>query len=198
MVQINSVLNKTSTLLQPGYLPPIDVFPIIKFLPQFLFGNWKTEVNATSREMNQLYGEYLDIVVQRRRREGSKGSFADHLIEQQQELGWTWHELCFMAGLLMEAGSDTTASTINAFIHLMTKFPEAGDRARQQIDKVVGEGRTPAWDDFNQLPLVNHIIKETIRMRPITPVAVPHALSEGKFDFDISELQGGSTDSGTF
>ncbi len=179
MVQIMDVLGKTTILLQPGTLPPVDLFPFLKIIPEYFLGNWKAKVNATKREMNELYASYLDIVVQRRKEEGPKDSFADRLIEQQDDLGWNWHELCFMAGLLMEAGSDTTAITINSCIHLLTKFPEVVKRAQKEIDAVVGEERTPVWADFHKLPTVTAIIKETMRLRPIAPMAFPHALSEG-------------------
>jgi len=181
MIQINHVLSKTTTLLQPGTLPPVDIFPFLKLVPERFLGNWVSKVMDVSKEMNELYSSYMDIVQDRRKQEGRRETFADRLIEQQQELGWTWHQLCFMAGLLMEAGSDTTANTINAFVHLMTKFPEAAKRAQKQIDEVVGEERTPVWEDFDHLPIVNAMIKETIRFRPIAPIGFPHALSEGKY-----------------
>jgi cytochrome P450 len=179
MVKINQVLGKTTTLLQPGTLPPVDIFPFLKLVPEVLLGNWVSKVMEVRNEMNELYASYLDMVARRRKEEGPRESFADRLIEQQDELGWSWHQLCFMAGLMMEAGSDTTSNTINTFTHLMTKFPEIAKRAQKQIDAVIGEERTPVWADFDTLPIVNAIIKETIRLRPIAPIGFPHALSEG-------------------
>lgn len=78
----------------------------------------------------------------------------------------------------MEAGSDTTSSVIETFLHLMARFPDVAKMAQKEIDSVVGEERTPVWNDFAQLPTINAIIKECFRYRTIAPIAFPHALSD--------------------
>ena len=181
MVRISQVLSKTTTLLQPGTLPPLDLFPFLRLLPERLLGNWFTQVLEVRQWMNELYSSYLDMVVRRRKETGPMESFADRLIEQQDQLGWTWHGLYFMGGLMMEAGSDTTSGAINSFLLLMTKFPDAYKKAQQQIDAVMGDERSPVWGDFEKLSAVNSLVKETMRIRPISPIAFPHALAEGLF-----------------
>lgn len=180
MVQISKVLSETTTLLQPGTLPPVDSFPFLKLVPERLLGNWHTRVMETRKSMNELYSSYLDLVVRRRKTSGPRESFADRLIEQQEQLDWTWHGLYFLGGLMMEAGSDTTSGAINSFLLLMTKFPGAYKKSQQQIDAYVGDERSPTWADFDHLPAVNSLLKETMRFRPISPIAFPHALSEGQ------------------
>jgi len=179
MVRINQVLSKTTTLLQPGTLPPVDLFPFLRLVPERFLGNWLTQVLEVRTWMNELYASYLDMVVRRRKEIGPMESFADRLIEQQEQLAWTWHGLYFMGGLMMEAGSDTTSGAINSFLLLMTKFPGALKSAQAQVDEHVGEERSPVWEDFDHLPLVNGLVKETMRIRPISPIGFPHALSEG-------------------
>ncbi|OQV00131.1 hypothetical protein CLAIMM_05669 [Cladophialophora immunda] len=178
MVNIEKVLSKTTTLLQPGTVPPVELFPFLSYFPQRLWNNWRNQVADTKREINALYAGYLDTVVKRRQKEGSRNSFADRLIEQQNQLGWNWHQLYFMAGLLMEAGSDTIAGSLNVFIHFMIKYPEVAKRIQDQIDSVVGDDRSPTFADFSRLPLVNAVIKESLRLRPIAPMGFPHALAE--------------------
>lgn len=179
MVRINEVLSKTTTLLQPGTLPPMDLFPFLRLIPEKFLGNWHTQVMEVRKWMNDLYSSYLDMVVRRREQTGPMESFADRLIEQQEQLGWSWHSLYFMGGLMMEAGSDTMSGAINSFLLLMTKFPDAYKKAQAQVDAIVGDGRSPVWSDFDNLPEVNALVKETMRIRPIAPIAFPHALSEG-------------------
>lgn len=180
MVQIGQVLAKTTELLQPGTLPPVDIFPFLAWVPQSLFGNWRNKVRQTRKEINDLYLGYFDKVTQRRKVQGRVECFADRLIEQQKSLQWNHHQQAFMAGLLMEAGSDTVASAINAFFNLILVHPEWAKKAQKQIDECVGEDRSPVFTDLSNLPIVNAIIKETLRLRPIAPVGFPHALAEGK------------------
>ena len=43
----------------------------------------------------------------------------------------------------------------------------------------MGEERSPEWSDFEKLPYINMIIKESHRWRPVSPLGVSHALGEG-------------------
>lgn len=179
MVEIAKVNHNLTSLLAPGTLPPVDLFPFLMYLPHQLFGRWRDKVDETSKIMNDLYSKSLNAIVRRRKTTGPMNTFADELIEQEEKLDWSWHGLYYMAGLMMEAGSDTTSGVINSFLLLMTKFPGAYKKAQEQIDMVVGEDRTPLWQDFEKLTEVNKLLKETMRMRPISPLAFPHALAEG-------------------
>lgn len=42
-------------------------------------------------------------------------------------------------------------------------FPEIQAKAQAQIDEVVGPGRLPTMDDFDRLPYIRQVIKETLR-----------------------------------
>jgi len=95
-------------------------------------------------------------------------------------------ELYFMGGTLTEGGSDTSASIILAFVQAMIAYPDVQKKAQAQIDAVVGEDRSPTWQDYARLPYVAQCVKEAMRWRPVTPLAFPHALAEddwvdGKF-----------------
>ena len=79
----------------------------------------------------------------------------------------------------MEGGSDTTSSIVIAFVHAMTKWGDVLKKAQKEIDAVMGEERTPVWDDYEKLPYVGQIVKEAMRWRPVVPLAFPHALTEG-------------------
>ncbi|CCM07189.1 uncharacterized protein FIBRA_09530 [Fibroporia radiculosa] len=83
--------------------------------------------------------------------------------------GWMRDKmLAYTAGALLEAGSDTTATTMQTFILFMLSNPEALKRAREEIDHVVGNERLPGWEDEERLPWLIACIKETMRRRPPT------------------------------
>jgi len=103
----------------------------------------------------------------------------DTVLNQNEKLGLSAHELYFLGGVLMEGGSDTSSSIIIAFIQAMTKYHHVLKRAQQEIDSVMGEERTPVWSDYEKLPYVATIVKETMRWRPVVPLAFPHAAAEG-------------------
>lgn len=58
----------------------------------------------------------------------------------------------------------------------MVKYPDVQAKAQAELDTVIGKGRLPAFEDENSLPYLMAIIKETLRWRPVVPIAIPHLL----------------------
>ena len=60
----------------------------------------------------------------------------------------------------------------------MTLFPEVQRKAQDEIDRVVGNDRLPGFEDRDQLPYVDAIVKEVLRWHPIGPMGLPHTSTE--------------------
>jgi hypothetical protein len=60
----------------------------------------------------------------------------------------------------------------------MTRCPDVQKRAQQESDAAVGEDRSPAREDYEKLAYVA-AVKESMRWRPVVPLAFPHVLAEG-------------------
>ena len=56
----------------------------------------------------------------------------------------------------------------------MAMFPEVQRQAQAEIDRVVGPGRLPTFEDRENLPYVNAMIKEILRWHPILPMGAAH------------------------
>lgn len=64
----------------------------------------------------------------------------------------------FVFGTLMEAGSDTTRSTLNNLVAAAATDPDWVQRARVQLDAVCGDaGRLPQWSDKANLPYISAV-----------------------------------------
>lgn len=166
--------------MEPGATPPVDIYPLLHYVPESIFGNWISRSKDVGREMNDLYGGVLDRVRERRRLKGKKVSLMDTLLDQEETIGLNNHQLYFLGGVVMEGGSDTTSSLILAFIHAMTRWSHVLPKAQAEIDRVIGEDRSPVWSDYACLPYVATVVKEVHRWRPVVPLAFPHAAAEGK------------------
>lgn len=87
------------------------------------------------------------------------------------EDGWLRDTLlAYTAGTVLEAGSDTTSSTLQSFILFMLNHPTVLKKLREEIDNVVGSDRMPDFDDEPRLPYLIACIKETLRCRPPAPL----------------------------
>lgn len=168
-----------SVLMEPGNTPPVDIYPFLHWIPESFFGNWRSRATNIGDAMNKLYADMLDQVETRRKHEGDKGAFMDSVLNQNEKLGYSRHELYFLGGVMMEGGSDTSSSVIIAFVQAMTKWPEILAKAQKDIDSIVGEDRSPVWLDYEKLPYIAACVKEAMRWRPVVPLAFPHALAEG-------------------
>ncbi|KAJ6570090.1 cytochrome P450 [Mycena vulgaris] len=83
-----------------------------------------------------------------------------------------------VAATIYATGTDTTRATLLMFLRAMLVHPTAQKKAQQEIDAVIRPGHLPGFEDEDQLPYVTAVVKETMRMWPVAPIAVPHAVTE--------------------
>ncbi len=143
--------------METGNTPPVDLIPFLHYISERFLGNWKSRAINVSKKMNALYSQYLQIVISRREKNVNKGSFMDGVLDKNEKLGFTKHQLSFLGGTMMEGGSDTSSSVIIAFIHAITRWPAEMRNAQKDIDEVVGEERSPTWGDYERLPYWQHV-----------------------------------------
>ncbi|KAK0213317.1 cytochrome P450 [Desarmillaria ectypa] len=153
----------------------VDSWPILLYLPKFLqWFRWEPERRrAVDTEI------YLSILnnVKRQMQDGTAHpSMATHGLEKQHELGLTDVETAYALSAPWAAGTGTTIMTIEIFLLAMLHYPDVMKKTQAEIDSIVGSGRMPDFKDFDALPYVQAVIKETMRWRCIVPIAVPHAV----------------------
>lgn len=188
--KIYDVIETVSRVAQPGnYLA--DTFPVLRLLPDML-APWRREGRRMHEWEMELFGSLL--------KEGQAAlekcvilpgfvnqylrSRADATTEVTSgngttEDGWMRDKLlAYVAGTILEAGSDTTASTIHSFVLFMLENEHVLHRAREEIDSVVGKDRLPTFEDEDKLPYLVACIKETMRRRPSVIMGVAHKAEE--------------------
>ncbi|KAF7557676.1 hypothetical protein G7046_g5968 [Stylonectria norvegica] len=165
-----------TAILEQGACPPVDAFPILKMMPEFL-SPWKTRAKAVREEQKSLYLRLLRETS--KRLEMGKGSncFLRTMLQDQEKNNMDDEHVAYLAGNLMEAGSDTTASTLLSFLLAMIKYPEELKKAQKEVDAVCGSSKSPTSDDIGRLPFIKACMDETLRWRPVAPGGVPHALT---------------------
>ncbi|KAJ5751753.1 hypothetical protein N7520_008670 [Penicillium odoratum] len=80
----------------------------------------------------------------------------------------------FVAGTMIEAGSDTTSAALNSCVKYFAAYLEAQAKAYAEVQKVVDEDRFPSFEDEDNLPYIRACVKEILRIRPITNIGAPH------------------------
>jgi cytochrome P450 len=75
---------------------------------------------------------------------------------------------------MIEAGSETTAQVLNNTIVGLLQNPEAVKKAQEELDRVIGDDRTPTINDEQILPYIHAIGKETLRWRHVNKLGQNH------------------------
>lgn len=83
-----------------------------------------------------------------------------------------------LMGELLSAGSETTATTILWLVLYLIRNPDIQTRLQVNIDEIVGRERQPTLADKSKLPYVEATILEVLRIAPVAPLSVPHAVHE--------------------
>ena len=83
------------------------------------------------------------------------------------------------------AGAETTAAAMGWWLLAMIIYPEIQQRAQAELDSVVGRTRIPTFSDFQHLPYIRAMVKETLRWRAVNPLGLPHLSTEDDWYNDM-------------
>ncbi|TVU49432.1 hypothetical protein EJB05_00745, partial [Eragrostis curvula] len=79
---------------------------------------------------------------------------------------------------LFTAGTDTSALTTEWAMAELLTHPDAMQKLRAELDAVVGTARLVEETDMANLPYLQSVVKETLRLRPVGPVIPAHEAME--------------------
>lgn len=173
-------------------LPLLDIFPP-------LVSPWKRKLTSDHRFEMALFEGLLHGVESRI--EGSKGvrgsnhcklpgqvggsviateqCAAAELLRNRENFQLDRGDIAYLAAGIFEAGTETTAMTINTFLLAAACYPEITRRAQTEIDVFMSskghtEDMVPTFADLQQLPYLGAVVKEALRLTPTGSSGVGH------------------------
>ncbi|KAK3306256.1 cytochrome P450 [Chaetomium strumarium] len=178
MAQLFDGFEEFAELNQTGIAALVDFFPWLRWLPDFLMPVCAKAKELHRKEKELYLGHWLKA-----KEQANAGTImpcaSEDLVAAQETEGFSDDEACYFTGTLLEAGSDTTSSTLYAFVQAMLLYPDVQKKAHEEIDRVAGPDRMPTMDDERQLQYIRAIVKETLRWMPCAILgAVPHAVTQ--------------------
>ncbi|KAK4184938.1 cytochrome P450 [Podospora australis] len=181
MKQLFEGFSEFAEINQTGAAGLMDFFPILRNLPDFFLPARKVAREMHKKEKALYLSHWLKA-----KEDTLNGTitrcFSEDLVQAQKAEGFDDDQAAYISGTLLEAGSDTTSSTLYAFIQAMVLYPEIQKRAQEEIDRVVGDKRMPTMEDEMSLQYIRQIVKESLRWMPTTIMgAVPHAVTNDDY-----------------
>jgi cytochrome P450 len=181
MKQLFEGFSEFADLNQTGAAGLVDFFPFLRRFPE-----WMLPVQRKAKELHKaekaLYLSHWLKAKEATLNGTIKPCFCVDMVEAQKAEGFDDDSACYISGTLLEAGSDTTSSTLIGFVQAMLLFPDAQRKAHAELDRVVGSERMPTMEDEASLPYIRSCVKETLRWMPTTILgAVPHATTQDDY-----------------
>uniref|UniRef100_A0A4W4E2N9 Steroid 21-hydroxylase n=1 Tax=Electrophorus electricus TaxID=8005 RepID=A0A4W4E2N9_ELEEL len=72
------------------------------------------------------------------------------------------------------AGVETTSTTLLWTVAFLLHHPQVQKRLHAELDEHVGRDRPPALSDRPNLPFLESVLCEVMRIRPVSPILIPH------------------------
>jgi len=132
-----------------------------------------------------------DIIAQRRETGEDMGDVVSMLLAARDEDGSALSDVQVRDQLmtLMAAGHETTANALTWTFYLLSQNPRERDKLLAELHSVLN-GQSPAVEDLAQLPFLEMVVKESMRLFPPAWLLGRRALKD--FDLEGYHLPAGS------
>ncbi|PWA69311.1 cytochrome P450 [Artemisia annua] len=155
----------------------VDFFPILKFLdPQGL----ERQGNIYGKKIFTIFDEIIDQRFQRIATSSTLPTINDALdlminLQLKDESEFNRKDIRHLLLDLFVAGTDTTSTTLEWAMVELIRNPEKIKMARLEIIRLMQSKENLVQEnDIPQLPYLQAIIKETLRLHPPAPFLIPH------------------------
>ncbi|XP_029005207.1 cytochrome P450 2J2-like [Betta splendens] len=156
-----------------------DAFPgLMKYLPgphQTVHANYAAIMNFLRKEIEKHQEEwnpddprdYIDVYLSEMEKKKS-----------DPQAGFNIETLQICTIDLIEAGTETTATTLRWGLVFMMNYPHIQEKVQAEIDRVIGQSRQPTMADRPNLPYTDAVIHEVQRVGNIVPLGFPKMSSK--------------------
>ncbi|XAR48314.1 hypothetical protein NMG60_11031085 [Bertholletia excelsa] len=113
-------------------------------------------------------------ILARNKSGNAKQHFVDALLTLKDKYDLSEDTIIGLLWDMITAGMDTTAITAEWAMAELIKNPRVQQKAQEELDRVIGHERVMTEADFSNLPYLQSVAKEALRLHPPTPLMLPH------------------------
>nr|QWK52211.1 cytochrome P450 81D24 [Isatis tinctoria] len=149
-----------------------DYFPVLC---------WVTDYERRVKKVADRFDGFLQGLVDEKRAEEEKGNtMIDRLLSLQETQPGYYTDVVIkgIVVVMILAGTDTLTGTLEWAISNLLNHPEILKNAKTEIDAKIGLDRLIDESDIKNLPYLQNIVSETLRLYPVAPTLLPHVASE--------------------
>ncbi|CAH2061398.1 unnamed protein product [Thlaspi arvense] len=149
-----------------------DYIPILR---------WITNFEKRIKNLADRIDEFLQSLVDEKRADKEKGDTMMDRLLSLQETQPDYYTDVTLKGIMIVmilAGTETLAGTLEWAMLNLLNHPEVLRKVRTEIDTKIGFDRLIDEPDTKNLPYLQGIVLETLRLHPAAPTLVPHMTSD--------------------
>ncbi|CAG7902196.1 unnamed protein product [Brassica rapa] len=173
--EVRELISETFELA--GFTYAGDFLPILKL---FDYNGYVTRVKTLGSKLDKFLQELVDEHRGNRGKTEFKNTVITHLLTLQdsQPEYYTDEIIKGLVMVMIVAGTDTTAVTLEWAMANLVKYPDVLAKAKTELNNVVSsKGRLMEESDTSNCTYLNNVISETLRLYPAGPMLVPHESS---------------------
>lgn len=171
--------------ISPSASGPItNIFPFLGKLPEFI-NSTKTPCRQRREREERLFRSLMRGVRQQVADGTAPVSYAREYFQRLQaeangngrSFGFGEDEAAYAVGMLCTVAIFTIGGPLYCFFLAMTLHPEWQEKARAEVEAVIGSKRVVEVSDAPSLPILRACIKEVMRWRPPVPLGMSRRLT---------------------
>ncbi|MED6217600.1 hypothetical protein PIB30_019191 [Stylosanthes scabra] len=153
----------------------VDFFPLLRW---FDFDGLEKRLKRVKKSADEFLQGLIDE--HRNGEDHNKKTMIGNLLTQQK-LHPQYYSDFIIKGLIQDmliGGTDTTAVTMEWAMAALLNHPQIFKKAKSELDTIVGKDRLVDESDIPNLPYIQNIVYETLRLYTPGPLLLPHVSSE--------------------
>ncbi|VAH08707.1 unnamed protein product [Triticum turgidum subsp. durum] len=133
--------------------------------------------NTHNERRDRLTKKIIEEHAQALRESGAKQHFVDALFTLREKYDLSDDTVFGLLWDMITAGMDTTVISVEWAMAELVRNPRVQKKLQEELDSVVGRDRVMSETDFQNLPYLMAVVKESLRLHPPTPLMLPHKAS---------------------
>ena len=156
-----------------AYLAAVRFYPLLESI---LMRCIPPNILKMQRDHNKLSHDRID---RRMNLETKRDDFMTPLLEQDDEKAMTVDEIRATFPLIILAGSETTASALSGMTTYLLQNPMVLQKLVKEIRGFTNEEKDFNFESVKELPYLNAVIEEGLRLCPPLPYGLPRMIPRG-------------------
>ncbi|KAF4567146.1 hypothetical protein EYR36_010763 [Pleurotus pulmonarius] len=160
----------------------VESIPPLKYVPSWIPGaGFQKKAKEWKYYTEKMVKDPFEVVKERMASGIYQPCFTSRRLEdinESEDISQQERLIQETAENLYTAGADTTTSALISLVLAFLIHPNIQAKARREIDGVLEGKRLPNFKDMDQLPYVTAVAREVQRWQPVTPLAIPHFVTD--------------------